>query len=64
MKKIKISHLQQHDSFKGNKSDAFWYQFCSSKPLEEFSNTKIIEVIETMLNSDKNAQVSDTTTAQ
>lgn len=31
--KIMISHLEKHDSFKGNWADAFWYQFCSSKRL-------------------------------
>ena len=31
--KIEITHFGEHDYFKGNGGDAFWYQFCSNHPI-------------------------------
>jgi hypothetical protein len=47
-----ISHLRNHDSFKGNGADAYWYQFCSSKPIPKEKNNNIANAIEFTLNNE------------
>lgn len=48
--RIEVSHLWKHDNFKGNGNDSFWYQFCTSKPIEHINNSKIKQAIENVLN--------------
>lgn len=49
--RIEVSHLWQHDNFRGNGNDAFWYQFCTSKPIEHINNSNLKQAIEQALNS-------------
>lgn len=50
--KIYVTRLWQHDNFKGNGNDAFWYQFCTSKPIEYINNSKLKQAIENCINGD------------
>lgn len=59
--RIDISWLQIHDNFKGNGSDSFWYQFCSSKYLSISDCSKLSDKIESALNDtvvDDNSDVA------
>lgn len=58
--KIVVSHLSAHDNFKGHDT-AHWYQFCSSKPLYNYPNSKIIESIEKTVNGELDTKPSPDT---
>jgi len=48
--RIEVSRIGIHDNFMGNKSDSFWYQFCTSKPLNIALFPPIQRTIENVLN--------------
>lgn len=48
-----ISRLNVHDSFQGNGSDAFWFQFCASKKIELSKHVEAIQnAIEKIINAE------------
>jgi len=53
-KRIDVSYLGNHSSFKGNNHDSFWYQFCSNKVLGGTKFTEISNLLEKYLNGEMN----------
>ncbi len=49
-KRIEVSHFNVHDNLKGNGWDSFFYQFCSSKPLQKELSEQICMAIEYVVN--------------
>lgn len=49
---IAVKHLEVHDSFKGNSSDTFWFQFSASKNIDLSKHKDAIcKAIEFIINS-------------
>lgn len=50
--KVRVDCLSHHDNLKGNGSDCFWYQFCTSTPIANVHFYEINKSIEKVLNND------------
>jgi hypothetical protein len=55
--KIVIRHLQQHDRFRGNGGDTFWYQFSASQAFSTDKFPAIERAIENSLNLDYRGKI-------
>jgi len=50
MANIEVRRLEKHDGFNESTAGPFWYQFCTTEPLEHLPNGKLMDKIEEAIN--------------